>query len=121
MAEVFVARRSELADGARTFVEVGGVEVGVLEHDGRLYAYENRCLHQGGPACEGVLLERVEQVLDAEGMARGGRLDPGDPHLVCPWHGWEYHLETGACVTDERRRLRRYEVAERDGEVFVHA
>jgi nitrite reductase/ring-hydroxylating ferredoxin subunit len=40
-------------------------------------------------------------------------------HIVCPWHGYEYKLETGECAADKKLKLRRYEVIERDGGVYV--
>ena len=30
---------------------------------GEFYAYQNLCVHQGGPACEGVIMHKVEDVL----------------------------------------------------------
>lgn len=121
MTEVFVARRSALADGTRVLVEVDGIEVGVLEHDGELFAYENRCVHQGGPVCEGIVVGQVEQVLDGLGRDRGARFLDDRPHLVCPWHGWEYELHTGRSVAYPDLRLRRFPVIDREGEIYVVA
>ena len=54
MAEWFVARAGELADGDRRIVTAGRHEIGVFFKDGAYYAYSNHCLHSGGPACEGL-------------------------------------------------------------------
>lgn len=121
MREIAVGSRTALADGTRILIDVDGVEVGVFEHRAQLYAFENRCMHQGGPVCEGLLLGRVRPILDAEGRERGNRFDEQDPHLVCPWHGWEYELSTGRSVAYENIRLRAFEVVDRDGEVYVVA
>ena len=119
MTELYVGRRSDLANGMRLFVDLGDTEVGVLEHGGRLYAYENRCVHQGGPVCEGMILGQVEELIDADGKRRGARFSTTELHLVCPWHAVEYDLETGECVADRRRRLRRYDVRERDDGIYI--
>lgn len=119
--EIYVGSRAELEDGERRFVTVDGVEIGVLAHAGRIHAFENRCVHQGGPVCEGVVLGKVEAVLDAERRQLGERFSENELHLVCPWHGFEYDLESGECVADRRLRLRRFEVVEREGEVYVVA
>jgi nitrite reductase/ring-hydroxylating ferredoxin subunit len=119
MSEHHIGARADLTDGRRVLVEVGGVEVGVLEHEGTVYAYENRCVHQGGPVCEGVIIGRVEEVLDEAGLSRGGRFSTEQTHIVCPWHGFEFELTTGVCVADPRRRLRGFRVVEREGEVYV--
>ncbi|MGH3319043.1 MAG: Rieske (2Fe-2S) protein [Streptosporangiaceae bacterium] len=119
MSEVFVAPRTALADGTRFLVEVDGVEIGVLEHAGELFAYENRCAHQGGPVCEGIVLGQVEQVVDGAGRDRGARFAADRPHLICPWHGWEFELRSGDSVAYPDLRLRRVPVVERDGGVYV--
>src|SRR5262249_14698977 len=51
MAEWFVAKISEFADGERRIVTAGKREIGVFHKGGAYYAYSNVCLHQGGPAC----------------------------------------------------------------------
>jgi len=48
--KVFVAASSDLKDGERKIVPVGSTEVGVYRVKGKLYAYQNLCIHQGGPA-----------------------------------------------------------------------
>lgn len=48
----------------------------VVLHDGRAYAVPDRCPHAGA--------------LLSDGFVDGTR-------LVCPHHGWEFDLETGAC------------------------
>jgi 3-phenylpropionate/trans-cinnamate dioxygenase ferredoxin subunit len=56
----------------------------------RFYGIRNRCPHQGGPLCRGHLLD--DAVADAPGRPRISE----DPlRIACPWHGWEYDLESG--------------------------
>lgn len=97
----------EIADGERRLVEVGGRSIGVFNVGGRFFALRNRCAHQGGPLCQG----RVFACLDSE---RPGeyRYEEGRHLLECPWHGWEYDMETGQSWFDPRRaRVRRYPVS----------
>jgi nitrite reductase/ring-hydroxylating ferredoxin subunit len=110
MASIFVGNRAELADGSRIMVEWAGREVCVFGHGSRFHAFENKCLHQGGPVAEGVVLGKVECVLDDQKRALGERFSETETHLVCPWHGWEYDLETGRSVTAPRSGLRRFDV-----------
>jgi nitrite reductase (NADH) small subunit len=43
-----------------------------------------------------------------------------DRVLRCPWHGWEFDLETGESLFDpERWRVRVYPVRVEDGEILV--
>src|SRR5260370_8683777 len=99
MAEWFVAKADELADGDRRIVTAGAHEIGVFHKDGAYYAYSNYCLHAGGPACEGVLINKVVDVIPPprtnQAQAFGGAL-----HFVCPWHAYHYHIKTGQCTCD---------------------
>lgn len=119
MAEVLVCKREEVPEGGVRVVEVGNLEIGVIRHDDAFYAYRNLCPHQGGPACEGVRMAGVFDELDAEGRYLGQRFDQDDMHIVCPWHGYEFHLKDGVNVCDARLRLRKFEVTERDGNVYL--
>lgn len=40
-------------------------------------------------------------------------------HFVCPWHGWEFKIATGEAVGDPKYKMKRYNVVERGGEVYV--
>ena len=120
MAEVFICKIGDIPDGGRRIVDAAGVEIGVYRQAGRYYAYRNLCLHQGGPACEGELLPKVVDVLADDRTWIGHRFDETDMHIVCPWHSYEFHLSDGVCVTDPKLRLKRFEVLEREGGVYVH-
>jgi nitrite reductase/ring-hydroxylating ferredoxin subunit len=52
-------------------------------------------------------------------MFVGQRFDETDMHIVCPWHGYEFHLDTGVHVGDGRLKLRKFDVITRDGDVYV--
>ena len=110
---------SEIPEGGGVLVVAGDVELGVFRVKGQLIAYENRCMHQGGPVCTGEIMGRYEQVLNADGTVAGERFDEAEPHLVCPWHGWEYDLENGACAADRRLKLRSFHIVLREDDVFV--
>jgi nitrite reductase/ring-hydroxylating ferredoxin subunit len=119
MADIPVCKDDELADGAVRIVELGTVQVAVIRHGGRYFAYRNWCPHQGGPVCEGVRMPRVFDVIDKDGCYKGQRHDHDDMHIICPWHGYAFHLTTGEHAGDKRLRLKKYEVVERGGQVFV--
>jgi nitrite reductase/ring-hydroxylating ferredoxin subunit len=88
--EYVVARASDIPEGGRLIVKLRGREIGIFNVDGRFHAIRNRCPHRGGELCKGDVLGLVS-------AARPGemRLDPGTKFLVCPWHGWEFDIETG--------------------------
>ncbi|MFB6172155.1 MAG: Rieske (2Fe-2S) protein [Haloarculaceae archaeon] len=73
----------------------------VVETDDGVVAYRNVCPHQYGPIAEG----RVE-----------------DGRVICPWHGWEYDLETGEnpFARDAlARSVPQAPVVVEDGRVFI--
>jgi nitrite reductase (NADH) small subunit len=110
---------ADLAEGERVLTRLDGREIGIFRVKGRLLAWENRCPHQGGPVCTGDVVGRTELVLAPDRTVVREVRSTDVLHLACPWHGWEYNLETGVCAALPSRRLLRVEVAERDGEAFV--
>lgn len=119
MAELLVCRDNEIPDGGVRVVQTDSVEIGVFYVKGRYYAYRNYCPHQGGPACEGVLMPQVVDLIGRDGAYEGQGYDENDMHIVCPWHSYEFHLSDGTHVGDKSVRLKKYEVVQRDGAVYV--
>lgn len=110
-----VGSLAELERDGRVVARVGGREVGVVaEPDGALHGIRNRCPHHGGPLCLGSVLERVAGDPGVYELA-GRRV------LRCPWHGWEFDLETGQCLDDPAMRAAVYEARVEDGRVLVQA
>lgn len=119
MAELYVGKVTDFIENDRIIVREGELEIGVFRRDGRYYAYRNWCLHQGGPACEGMVIAKVEEVLAPDRTYLGERFSEDEIHFVCPWHGFEYDLATGEFVVDRRKKLKKYDVVERDDAVYV--
>lgn len=111
-----VARVADIPPGERRIVDIAGRSIGIFNVDGRFFAVRNSCPHQGGPLCLGPTV----------GLAMSER--PGDiaytregEILRCPWHGWEFDLETGRSIFDPTRtRVKRYpvEVTELQAETY---
>jgi nitrite reductase/ring-hydroxylating ferredoxin subunit len=121
MAEKFVAKLEEFKDGDRRIVFVGDNEIGVFRHDGEFYAYSNFCLHQGGPACEGLTIAKVEERLRPDMTSLGLFFSENEMHFVCPWHGMEYDMKTGECVSDRKMKLKKYKTLQKGDELYVVA
>lgn len=71
-----VAEPGELADGSLKGVEAAGTAMVLACVGGRFSALGARCPHAGGPLAQGTIESGF---------------------LVCPWHGREFDLRTGAC------------------------
>jgi nitrite reductase (NADH) small subunit len=103
-------------EGCR-IVEVGGRRIGVINVGDEFFAINDKCPHMGASMCAGSL---------------GGTMLASDPHeyvygkddrvIRCPWHGWEFDLETGRSLLEPKQSgLGVYEVTQRDGDVVIHA
>jgi len=49
-------------------------------------------------------------------------MDPTRKLLACPWHGWEFDLESGRSIFEpERIRVKTYPVTVDDGAIVIDA
>jgi nitrite reductase/ring-hydroxylating ferredoxin subunit len=118
MAEVFVSKAADFKEGERRIVTTAKGEVGMFHERGAYYAYANLCPHQGGPACEGVMMNKVVDIIAADRSYQGQTFSE-TRHFVCPWHGYEYDLQTGVCAGDKRLKVRKFEVVRRGDDIFI--
>lgn len=114
-----VCREGEFGEGETRIVETEkGISIGVFNLDGEYRALLNTCLHQNGPLCEG----NVERKVVGEYVGPGQRVKEqfADEKVIkCPWHGWEYEIETGTLLGDENISLPTFDVTVEDGTVYV--
>lgn len=105
----------------RKVVTVKGMEIGVYRFDGKFYAYENVCAHQGGPVCEGMTVGHTEYAVTdpSKRLAIRSYLSEKRVNLSCPWHGVEYDIRTGICHADGKMRLRSFKVSVKGDDVLV--
>jgi len=74
---VEIAPASELPNGERLFLEVGGKAIVIFNIAEQLFAIGDICTHDDGPLGDG----------DLEGF-----------NIVCPRHGAEFDIQTGKAV-----------------------
>src|SRR5579884_1189058 len=70
----------------------------VANVNGTISAMDNVCLHRGGPL--------------GQGMIEGEK-------IVCPWHGWQWDLQTGAAVHNANAKLAVYPIKVENGDVML--
>jgi nitrite reductase (NADH) small subunit len=102
--------------GRFTMVTAGTRRIGVTRlPNGELRAIRDRCPHKAAAICQGIL--GGTWMPSAPGELIYGR---DDEILVCPWHGYEYDLVTGAeLFWPGAPGLRLYPAEEADGRVYV--
>jgi nitrite reductase (NADH) small subunit len=110
-----VCREEDLEPGQMRSVTVGNVAVVLIRQaDGKFAALRDTCPHRGAPLSKGLLQNQVRG--DHVGIHELG----SDVIVRCPWHGYEFNVETGLCPAEpERVRVKAYSVSVENGKVFV--
>jgi toluene monooxygenase system ferredoxin subunit len=93
-----VGTLDDVWSGEKVGVVVKGRPVLLVNVDGVVCAYEDRCRHKG--------------VRLSEGRLEG-------PVLTCAAHGWQYDARTGHGINPESVALPRYEVKIENGDILV--
>ena len=75
---ITVARVDQLVAGTRQIVDIDGSQIVVFNLEGKYYAIEDVCTHDGG-------------------QLTGGEVE-GD-QIICPRHGARFCIRTGAALT----------------------
>lgn len=110
-----VARVEDIPDRGGMIVTVGSLEIGLFRSGDTIRAWRNHCPHMAAPVCRGtvtgtMLTTEVYQYR----YGRDGEI------LQCPWHGWEFDLESGRHLAPgSSARLRGYPVEIVNGMVVV--
>jgi nitrite reductase/ring-hydroxylating ferredoxin subunit len=86
--------------GKGVFIEQGGRELAVFRLDDpvRFVVMDNTCPHAGGNLAGGEVCGTV---------------------VACPWHHWQFDLESGICVHSPLARVRMYRSEVRDGVLYA--
>jgi 3-phenylpropionate/trans-cinnamate dioxygenase ferredoxin component len=72
---------SEIFDGKKKKVSVGGSDILFINQKGSIYALSDKCPHLGGSISKGILEKN---------------------NIKCPNHGAEFDIKTGKCVFDAK-------------------
>ncbi len=86
------------ADRALIVAVEGQERVAVFRDGGMLSAISNVCAHQGGPLGEGKIV---------------------DGCLTCPWHGYQYDVQTGQSPPPFTEKVATYRLKLEGGDVFL--
>lgn len=119
MTDHAVAKVNEIGEGERIVTEIQGREIGVFKIGDEYHAYVNWCAHQSGPPCEGKLTGTTEAEYDRDELKQTLSYCRDGEILNCPWHGWEYDITSGECLSREGVELPSFPVREEEGEIIV--
>ena len=117
-AQHVIGTAEEFPEGSHRVLSVGRRRIGVFNVKGKLYALPNLCPHQTGPLCEVKKLTGTTAATAADDWSIKWVYDR--EVIACPWHGIEYHVPTGRCLTFPEISIRTYEVTVDDGVVSLN-
>jgi nitrite reductase/ring-hydroxylating ferredoxin subunit len=110
----YAARTGDIPEGGRKLVQVKGMEIGLFRVEGELYAWRNVCPHAAAPVCRGpVCGTKLPSMVYEYKYGMEGQI------LRCPWHGWEFDLESGEHLVDPAVRLRGFDIEVEGEDVYV--
>ncbi len=95
---VFIAKVEDIPEGQGKSIEVGDKGIAVFNVEGKFYALENACPHQGGPLGEGML---------------------DGKEVICPWHAWGFDVTNGQCRTVEGLEQSSYELRVENDQILI--
>jgi nitrite reductase (NADH) small subunit len=94
-----LARSSDIPEGKSILVKTSdGLEIVLFKFKGEIFALENACPHKGGPL--------------AEGEIEGGI-------VTCPWHGWQFEVQTGSCQNMPGEEAHKFELKIIDDDIYL--
>ena len=93
-----VAQAEDLKDGGSKAVIVAGNDIALFRKGEEFYAVANECSHYGAPLCGGYVTGHT---------------------VMCPWHGWQFDMNTGECLSVPGCDIEAFQVKVEDGAVKV--
>ncbi len=111
-----VVRMDSVAENGGLICSVDGRDVVLARCGDDVFAFGNRCPHQGASMLTGRIGAAV-----LPGAEPGEMLLDEDRMVVrCPWHGWEFDVRTGKSLHDpNRKRIVSYRTEILEGEIHV--
>ena len=109
-----VGKAADLPPGHRKIVNANGLEIGVFNIKGNFYALRNKCPHKGGPICKG----RIRPLIVSHAVYEC-EFEREDEILKCPWHQWEFEIESGIALCDQTLRVQTFPVTQEGENIFL--
>lgn len=100
MTKTTVCRLEELADGTARRVMIGSRPFAIVRSGDEVYACLDACPHKGGYLSEGMVSTKRKEI-------------------ICPWHRFRFHLESGASVTNPELKVPVFTARVEDGQIIV--
>jgi nitrite reductase (NADH) small subunit len=110
MSWIKVAIVDELGPEKPKLIPYKNQEIGLYLIEGQPYAILNFCPHFGAPLCLGTVT--------SDGPGSQG-YDSERRVIRCPWHRWEFDMDTGAALAPVKQRIKTFPVEIRENSVWI--
>jgi len=94
---------SELPENSHKPIKTGTKKIALFNYNGKITAIGNACLHKGGDLGNGFIQ----------------KLDDGELYVACPWHGWQYNLQTGKAPHGYKDQQAVYDVRVENSIIYI--
>lgn len=90
---------SDIPEGKSIIVEgPEGLQIALFKLNGEVFALDNACPHMGGPLGKGCIEHGA---------------------VTCPWHGWQFDIQTGYCENMPGENARKIPIHVEDGVIYL--
>ncbi len=111
-----VGHLNDIPENDALTVDIEGRPIGIFKVGEKIVAVKNLCPHKRAPLARGT----VQGTMLPTSCAGEFQYGMEDQVLKCPWHGWEFDLQTGKCLFGvSNSRIKIYDVSVKDGDIYV--
>jgi len=96
--EIALCTTDEIPEGEMRQFELDGGYLLLCHAGSEIHAVDGTCPHRGAQLVQGQL----------EGTS-----------VTCPWHDWEFNVQSGCGITNPNSHLKKFEVSVREGIVYL--
>ncbi|MFV8827820.1 Rieske (2Fe-2S) protein [Alkalihalobacterium sp. APHAB7] len=112
----FVCKIEDIKPNGMKAVSLGKREVVVIrDNNDRFYAFRDFCPHQGTRLSDGRVSGTTlcTDKLGEHIWAKEGEV------IACPWHRWEFDVNTGCSLFSDKTRIKNYKVVKEDDNLLI--
>lgn len=111
-----VGHLNDIPENDALTVDIEGRPIGIFKVGEKIVAVKNLCPHKRAPLARGT----VQGTMLPTSCAGEYQYGMEEQVLKCPWHGWEFDLQTGKCLFGvSNSRIKIYDVTVKDGDIYV--
>lgn len=111
----FICKIDEISENRFTIFELNKISMGIIVYQNIARAYLNICPHAGAAICEGIINDYKIST-----KVHHTELISEDSLILCPWHGYEFKIETGEAIVKDCKNLVVIRLKNENGNLFVY-